>query len=382
MSVDADFAWAGQPVEVNQIEETLRNAWREEAARAPEASGSLAMRTNVLNLIVQTMNPEGIRQVKAAIEHLGTRHPSRAIIVLAEPDKEEATLQSYVKHNTQTIGDRRLVFEQVTVVASGEAAKHLPAVVDALLVPELPDFLWWMEQPPFMESRFTRVLDIVDRLIIDSASFVDISGSLKELAEMSIIPHGAAISDFAWERLRRWRELVAQFFDPVDYAPLLGMIETVTIGYEPAGGNRYSGFTEGLLALGWLASRLGWQIEHRPEREADGAYRWVLRAGERSVTVALRPDHYGDNIVGLRTMHLTVSGKEAGTFKIYRENGAHIAAQIDVPGLPNLNQMIRVTERDENDLLLQALDQFGADPTYEGALVFAAQLANGVERLQ
>ncbi len=381
MSADTSLAWAGLPVGVGQIEEALREAWREEAARAPEANGSLAARTNVLNLIVHAATRGELEQVARAIAHLGVHHPSRAILLLAESVGSESALQAYVNTNVQTMGDRRLIFEQVTIMAQGEAARHLPGVVDPLLVAELPDFLWWLGQPPFSDASFTRMIEIVDRLIVDSASFREMSVGLRELAEMTIVPHSAAVSDFAWERLRPWRELVAQFFDPPAYAASLATIEEMIVAYEPEGGRRSSGFSEGLLALGWACSRLGWLVERRPTREGLGAYRWELSAGGRTIAVTLRPQHQDDPIVGLRTLTIVAGGRAPGTFEVYRESGAHLTTRVNVPGAPNLEQIMRATEPDENDLLLHALGQFGHDRTYDGALVFAAQLAGGVERL-
>src|SRR5215218_8131619 len=132
MSTNVGFAGAGQKVEVGQIEEALRQAWREEAARATEASESLAARTNVLNLIVHGSSPDEIAQVSQAIGRLGVHHPSRTLLLLAEPDGSEATLEAWVNTNVQTLpaSDRRLLFEQVTIAARGEAAHHLPGVVD------------------------------------------------------------------------------------------------------------------------------------------------------------------------------------------------------------------------------------------------------------
>lgn len=381
MTVDASLAWAGQPVEVNQIEEALRAAWREEAARAPEASGSLAARTNVLNLIVHAATRPELEQVARAITHLGVRHPSRAILLLAETGEAESSLRAFVNTNVQTMGERRLVFEQVTLMAGGEAARHLPGVVDPLLVAELPDFLWWLGQPPFSDPSFTRMIDIVDRLIVDSVAFHDMSVGLRELAEMTIVPHSPAVSDFAWARLRPWRELIAQFFDPPEYAARLATIEEAIVVYEPTGKRRSSGFSEGLLALGWACSRLGWMIDRRPTREGLGAFRWELSAGGRAIAATLRPEHQDDEIVGLRMITLIAGGASPGTFEVYREDGAHLTTRINVPGAPNLDQIMRATEPDEDDLLLGALGQFGHDQTYDGALVFAAQLASGVEAL-
>ncbi len=40
---------------------------------------------------------------------------------------------------------------------------------------------------------------------------------------------------------------------------------------------------------------------------------------------------------------------------------------------------MRATVPGDNDLLLQALNQFGHDRVYDGALVFAAQLCRGID---
>lgn len=382
MSTNADYAGAGQVVEVGRIEEALRQAWREEAARAPEASGSLAARTNVLNLIVHGSSPGEIAQVSAAIERLGVHHPSRTILLLAEPGVPDAALEARVNTNVQVPpgSDRRLLFEQVTITARGEAAHHLPGVVDPLLLAELPDFLWWLGEPHFSESGFTRMVDLVDRLIVDSASFANIGLGLQELAEMTIIPNGVGVSDFAWDRLRPWRELVAQFFDPPEYAASLGTIAEVTITYEPEGTGPSSGISEGLLALGWACSRLGWLVGRVAIEEGPGAFRWQLGTAGRTIDVVLRPEHQDDPVVGLRALTITAQGSHPGTFRVYREDGANLATEVDVPGAPKLDRIMRATEPDGNDLLLHALRQFGRDRTYDGALVFAAQLGRSLGR--
>ena len=378
MSVDTSLGWAGKSVEVGQIDAALRAAWREEAARAPELSGTLAARTNVLNLIVRAGSREELAAVATSIDALGVHHPSRTLLLLADPTGAETKLAARINTSVQTLGDRRLLFERVTIVASGAAARHLPGVVDPLLIPELPDFLWWIGEPDFGDVGFTRMVELVDRLIVDTAGFDDIETGLRELAEMTIVPYGAAISDFAWSRLRPWRELVAQFFDPPEYAPSLDTVETIEVFYEPSGGQHFSGFGEGLLALGWACSRIGWQIAQRPEFLAPGSFRWQLLSGDRTLTATLSPTHQDDPIIGLREITIVSGGRHPGTFQVLRESGAHLATRVDVPGAPNLDQIMRATEPAENDLLLHALGQFGNDRTYDGALVFAAQLASGV----
>lgn len=378
MSAATGFAWAGQGVDPNRIEDALRQAWREEAARAP---GTLAARTNVLNLIIHTASEAEGAQAAAAVEQLGIRHPSRSIIVVAEPEVAEPSLNAWVGTHILSLpgSDRRLFFEQVTLAAKGEAAHHLPPVIDPILISELPDFLWWHREPAFRARGFSQMVDLVDRLIVDSATFSAPARAMHELAELVVIPYGVALSDFAWDRLRPWRELVAQFFDPPEFAPCLGTIARVDITYEPGGDDRSSGFSAALLSLGWLCSRLGWLVDGLAVREDRGSYRWVLNAGGREVEVTVRPDHYPDRIAGPRRIVLTAVGPHQCVFHAFRENDANIATQIDSATESHFGRVLRASEPAEDGLLLRALNQFGRDQMYDGAVVFTAQLARGIE---
>ena len=134
----------------------------------------------------------------------------------------------------------------------------------------------------------------------------------------------------------------------------------------------------GCWRSGGRAAALGWQIARRPEFLAPGSFRWQLLSGDRTLIATLSPTHEDDPIIGLREITIVSGGRHPGTFQVLRENGAHLATRVDVPGAPNLEQIMRATEPHENDLLLHALGQFGSDRTYNGALVFAAQLASGV----
>jgi glucose-6-phosphate dehydrogenase assembly protein OpcA len=372
------YAWAGQAVEPSRIEDALRQAWREEAARLP---GTLAARSSVLNLIIHTSSEAEGAQVAAAVGQLGIRHPSRTIIVVAEPDAGESSIHAWVGTHVLTLpgSDRRLFFEQVTLAATGETAHHLPPVIDPILVSELPDFLWWLREPPLRAPGFSRMVDLVDRLIVDSSTFAAPAKAMHELAELVVIPYGVALSDFAWDRLRPWRELIAQFFDPPEYAPCLDTIARVDITYEPGGGDRPTGFSAGLLALGWLCSRLGWLVDGRAVREADGAYRWNLSASGRVIEATLRPDHFPDHIVGPRRIVLTATAPQARVFQAYRESDSHIATHIEGAAESHLDRVLRAAEPSEDGLLLRALNQFGRDQMYDGAVVFSAQLARGID---
>lgn len=380
VSPETPFSWAGQAVDLASIERELGRAWREAATSGAVGQAPLATRTNVLNLIVHASSDEEVAHVADLIEQLGVHHPSRTLILLAQPDATGDALDAWVKTHVHDLPgtNRRLAFEQVTIAARGAAAHSLPTIADPLLISELPNFLWWLNDPPFRTHLFTQMVDIVDRLIVDSTCFRNPDMGFHELSEVSVIPAGAAVSDFAWGRLGPWRELIAQFFDPPALAPSLTAIEVVEVAYEPDGPDGMSGISMGILALGWLCSRLGWQVQAPARREAGGVARWTLRAGGRAIEATLRPEHDGDGIGGLRSLTLTAGGAQPGTFLLYRESTKHLATTVNVPGARQPDRLMRATVLEERDLLLHDLNQFGHDRLYEGALVFAAQLARGI----
>ena len=224
----------------------------------------------------------------AAVERLGVQHPSRTILLVAEPGGPEASIEARVETMCSTSGERpAAALRAGDDFRAGEAAHHLPAVIDPILLAELPDFLWWLGEPPFSD-RLHRMVDLVNRLIIDSATFTAPAKAMNELAEMVVIPYGVALSDFAWDRLRPWRELVAQFFDPPEYAPCLGTVERVDITYEPGGDERLRPQCRAARArLALQSPRLARRWVGGPRGE--GAYHWSLSGGGRTVEVSCAP---------------------------------------------------------------------------------------------
>ena len=105
----------------------------------------------------------------------------------------------------------------------------------------------------------------------------------------------------------------------------------------------------------------------------------IARAAGRTIAVTLRPDHYPDRIIGPRRIALTSAEPYPCVFHAYRESDAHIATQIEGQSESRLDRILRATEPKEDGLLLNALNQFGRDQMYDGAVVFAAQLGRGID---
>ena len=91
-----------------------------------------------------------------------------------------------------------IVFECISVDVSTENERQLASIASPLLVPDLPDFLVDTGQAG---SLFSELVDISDRLVVDSAISQHAAGAMQTLLAFGAPGDHAALSDFAWARL-------------------------------------------------------------------------------------------------------------------------------------------------------------------------------------
>ena len=96
-----------------------------------------------------------------------------------------------------------------------------------------------------------QLLHLAQVVLRDSDDDPDARDSLRRSEELL---KSVYVVDLAWLRSTPWRERVAATFDPPKLRPDLRTIKAVTIRHHPESS------TSALLLIGWLASRLDWQV--------------------------------------------------------------------------------------------------------------------------
>jgi glucose-6-phosphate dehydrogenase assembly protein OpcA len=221
--------------------------------RVDPKTGEPIQRTSVMTHIawVPTQWVEAAEDVLAG---LADRHPSRAIVLVPDPDAEDG-IEAKAEVNNFPLGQGRLVcVETIRVQLNGTRAEVPASVVQPLLLPDLPVFLRWRGLPPFGERPFEALIDVVDRLIVDSTEWPDLPAPYSQLAE---IFDRVAVSDIAWARTSRWRPQLASLW------PGIKDVKTIEVTGTEAQAN---------LLAGWLRSRLGHDValEHVPSDRLEG----------------------------------------------------------------------------------------------------------------
>ena len=245
-----ELSWVGEDVRLADVDAALAQL-RSEASRDRPS-----MRTSVMTHIAWV--PTGwVQQARAALEGMAERHPSRTILLFPEPHADDNRIDARAEVERWEVPDtdRGLVTEVVELTLRGSRAEAPASIVEPLLVSDLPVFLRWRGEPPWGAQQLEQLVDVTDRLIVDSIEWDEVPGPYARLAEL--FPRCAA-SDIAWARTSRWRSHLATLW------PAIGDVHTVGVRGTAA---------QAWLLCGWLRSRLGGEdiaLEHDPAEQLEG----------------------------------------------------------------------------------------------------------------
>ena len=340
-------------VDVAQIERQLQELWRLAAESEQDPSQRQITRACLLNFVAFCETDAELNHVKETINALTSRHPCRAIVLLAKPDEPHAELSASISAHCQLAGGGRkqVCCEQISIQASGESTGQLASAVLPLLESDLPTVIWWPGNFMARPASFQRLIAVGNRLIYDTSTWEAPELFLGALSRVALDQRRCSFVDLSWTRLGLWRKLTAECFDVPQCRPVLARIRAVKIAY----GIRPGGRLRALLYGGWLAAQLRWTPQ-------DAAAK--IRLNGRKDTEA--------TTVGLLSVELKA---DDATIRIRKNPGELTAsAQITMSKVCGLPRKRAFWPTDDASLLSQELDRAAPDPVYPWALAMAAAL--------
>jgi glucose-6-phosphate dehydrogenase assembly protein OpcA len=246
--------WTGLDVGLADVERALARL-RDESAGETEGPD---LRTSVMTHLAWV--PQEWRE--AAVETfagLGERHPSRGILLFPEPGSADGMdAKVSVLAFPLTVQRRHIAAEVIELRLRGQMTKAPASIVTPLLVSGLPVFIRWRGRPLFGEQEFEELVDVCDRLIVDSREWPDTPEAYAELPWERV-----ACSDIAWRRTEPWRRALAALW------PRIAELRELRVQGPPA---------EASLLAGWLRSRLDREFDLT--HESSGELELVAIDGE------------------------------------------------------------------------------------------------------
>lgn len=263
--------WAGKKVHLREADIELSRLWRMSADNV-RISQNINVRTSVLNLVICAPDTVSAQQASMLIRDLSSTHIARVILLILDTSELPSSISTWVTlRSFPIISDlMRHHFEQITILASGTAASSADQIIRPLFKPDLPVYLWWLPDLPTSPDILQRLGSLCNRVIVDSSNFTRPADSMGTLSALIEASPDCAVSDLNWARLTPWRELIAQFFDGIEYRPYITGVNQITIEHGVAASSEILNHTtpaaqgissnplQALLLAAWLKGRLGW----------------------------------------------------------------------------------------------------------------------------
>lgn len=266
-------------VDVRAIEREFAALWREAAT-----GGEVAVtRACLANLWCWAESEQTAASLRNVLADLAVLVPARVLVVTMEDaSTKDQDFEAFISANCVAApgGGKMVCSEEVTLHARGGGSRHIPAVVRALLVSNVPTLGFLPGNCRHAPAALTALLAATDRVILDSAALPDPAA----LSHAWLVTRPCSqVLDVGWSGLHGVRAALASVFDHAGPRAALHHLTSVELCC-PA-----DRLANRLLLLGWLSQALRWGAPHT--RVQDEASRCVTVDG---------PD--GQTRIAVRTM--------------------------------------------------------------------------------
>ena len=243
MPAVSDAVWSEQGTTPDAIEAALRGLLAE---RHSEDDGFLPAR--VLNMVV-FVESEYSGEIANRLRGVGRYHASRLVVLSYEPHRTRLDARASVAAAGEAKPGELMLLRETVIVELGD--RHLDdllTIADPLVVSDLPTLLW---SPHGHPEAVEALLPIAQATLLDS---VDDPVWDEAIDRANTLSDRLYVVDLAWLRSTPWRERIAATFDPPALRSELCEIASITVRHHP------DSTVAALLLIGWLASRLGWEL--------------------------------------------------------------------------------------------------------------------------
>ena len=325
-------------VDVASIERQLAELWRAEKQDGERA----VTRAALWNVVAHTASAAAHSHATDVLSRASAKVPQRTIVVEADPHGKD-DIASWISANCHLIGGgRQVCSEEVVIVAAGARVDHVPPLVSALLLPDMPVAVWWLGDLPDEHHYVEMLLDPADRLIVDSSQFNDRADL--ELVSRIGEQTTTAPADLNWARLDEWRAATAALFDPPAMRERLRNIRRLRV--MSGGDGSFGASAEALLYVSWLMAQTATEIE----------FEFVARSQDP----------------GIGAVEVHFDGSVA-TLRQERERGVVVASADGVE--TSVDCITRSLARETEELIVRLLKRPEADRVYLKTLKVARRLA-------
>lgn len=218
-------------------------------------------RACLFNLIIFSKDPRRAAYLHQIVQTILERFPCRIIFIQSAKNSELEYLRAFASNVIVSQGDAAIACDRINIDASEGQLHRVPFVILPLLIPDLPLYLVWGENPA-TESVILPVLQkYASRIVFDSECIDNFWEFCKKILEM--LDHTRLeVRDVKWAQAGGWREILALTFESQERIGHLKDAREILITYNSHPTVFVSQtHVQAFYLQAWLAARMEWEFE-------------------------------------------------------------------------------------------------------------------------
>lgn len=300
-----------QTIPPSQIETELEKIW-------DSLQGTSKMRACLFNLIIYGKKGQRAGYLNSLAEKMIQKFPSRIIFVTVDDKHSGDLLETSVSILSAGEGSNEIVCDLINIDVAGNSVKRIPFLILPHILPDLPVYLVYAEDPCKQDPLSYRIEQFATRIIYDSEA----SDNLPLFAQ-TVLEHkekiGTQIADLNWGRIESWRNLFVDTFQIPERLEELRRVQKLTIEYNARETDFYCHTRiQSVFLQAWVATRLGWKLKKTGK---DGEKTIFEYEGEHgAVRVELTPGDT-DTLFSGRIMNVELIVNDDTIYSFFRKKG-------------------------------------------------------------
>ncbi len=254
-------------------------------------------RAALFNLVIYIEHNKRLDYIRSITQKVIEKFPSRVIFISVDKDAPQGELKTAVSVLTASSGEFVITCDLIEIIASKDTQMRIPFIILPHLIPDLPIYLLWGEDPSLKNPLLEELGSYATRLIFDSES----GSSLQEFAKGVLKQKEqfkCDVADLNWARIEPFREILQSAFSSPLKIEELKEIKEMKICYNISESAVFCHpKVQATYLQAWIATRLNWTLKEVKAEEKCTQITYQSEKGE--VKVAFETKEISDLPMGM-----------------------------------------------------------------------------------
>lgn len=212
---------------------------------------------SLFNLIIYTQEERRTQNYSELVSRIVEKFPCRVIFIQKDKDSKKDYINSSVSILS---GGKNNGFacDQININVGGKETPRISFILLPSLVPDLPTYLLWGEDPCNENTLLADLEKLSDCIIFDSESTDNLPRFCQTMLEY--LSNKAEVIDLNWARMGGWREILTKAFDCPEKIRSISTSKLLQISYScnPDNSLIYHPEAQAIYMQAWVAAQLNW----------------------------------------------------------------------------------------------------------------------------